>query len=75
MPEGAVVLQVAALTQESNALTMAEALQKKNFPAFVLGPSTALYFQVGVGQYAHTESARIAKRMLEKMRFKAIVKR
>jgi cell division septation protein DedD len=35
-PRGAVLLQVAALTQENNALAMAEALRKKNFPAFVL---------------------------------------
>ncbi len=75
IPKGAVVLQVAALTQESNALAMAEALRKKNFPAFVLRPSTDRYYRVRVGPYADTASAYIAKRMLEKVGFKAIVKR
>ena len=75
IPKGAVVLQVAALTQESNALAMAEALRKKKFPAFVLGPSADRYYRVQVGPYADTESAHMAKRMIEKIGFKPIVKR
>ncbi len=73
--KGAIVLQVAALTQEDSALAMAEALRKKNFPAFVLGPSTHRYYLVWVGPYADTDSAIVAKRMLEKVGFKAILKR
>lgn len=73
--KGAIVLQVAALTQEDSAVAMAEALRKKNFPAFVLGPSTDRYYRVWVGPYADTESAIVAKGMLEKAGFKAIVKR
>ncbi len=75
IPKGTVVLQVAALTQESNALAMAEALRNKNFPAFVLRPSADRYYRVRIGPYADTESAHIAKRRLEKIGFKAIVKR
>ncbi len=75
IPKGAVVLQVAALTQESNALTMAETLRKKNFPAFVLRPSTDRYYRVRVGPYPDTQSAHSAKRGLEKAGFQAIVKR
>ncbi len=75
IPKGAVVLQVAALTQESNALGMAEALRKKNFPAFVLRPSADRYYRARVGPYADTESAHLAKRILEKERFQASVKR
>jgi hypothetical protein len=75
IPRGAVLLQVAALTQENNALAMAEALRKKNFPAFVLKPSADRYYRVRVGPYADTESAHLAKRMLQKRGFQAIVKR
>ncbi len=74
-PKGAVALQVAALTRESNALAMVEALRKKHFPAFVLRPSTDPYYRVRVGPYTDTESAIIAKRTLAKAGFRAIVKR
>ncbi len=75
IPKRVLVLQVAALTQESNALIMAEALRKKNFPAFVLKPSGDRYYRVRVGPYADTESAHLAKRTLGKRGFQAIVKR
>jgi hypothetical protein len=75
IPKGAVALQVAALTEEGHALAMAEALQKKNFPVFVLRPSTDRYYRVWVGPYADAESARLAKDRLEKEGFKAILKR
>jgi len=75
IPKGAVALQVAALTQEGSARAMAEALQKKNFPVFVLRPSTDRYYRVRVGPYADAESARLARGRLEKEGFKAVVRR
>ena len=74
IPRGTVVLQVAALTRESEAVALVEALRKKNFPAFVLMPSADHYYRVQVGPYADTESAYIVRRRLENEGFKPIIK-
>lgn len=74
-PRGAIVLQVAALARDTDALALAEALQGKEYPAFVLTPSTDNLYRVQVGPYADAQSAEIAKRSLEREGFKAITKR
>jgi cell division septation protein DedD len=74
IPRGAITLQVAALMKENDALAIAEALQKKKFPAFVLTPTSDKYYRVQVGPYADPQSAKIALNGLEKEGFKAIVK-
>jgi DedD protein len=73
--KGSILLQVAALTRESDALLLAEALQRKSFPAFITTPAADNYYRVQVGPYADKESADLAKRSLEREGFKAIVKR
>jgi len=73
--KGSILLQVAALTRESDALLLAEALQRKNFPAFITTPAGDNYYRVQVGPYGDKESADLAKRSLEREGFKAIVKR
>lgn len=75
IPGGAVVLQVAALTREPDALALAESLQKKGFPSFVLTPGADHFYRVQVGPYADAQSAAAAKKGLEKAGFKAILKR
>jgi cell division septation protein DedD len=75
MPRGAVVLQVAALSRENDALALAEALQGKEYPAYVLVPKDDGYYRVQVGPYADTKSAEAAKKALERDGFKALVKR
>lgn len=75
IPGGAYVLQVAALTKESDALALAESLQKKKFPAFVLTPGADHYYRVQVGPYADAQSANIARKGLEHAGFKAMLKR
>ncbi len=75
IPRGAILLQVAALTKEGDALALAEALQQKKFPAFVLTPGADHYYRVQVGPYADVQSANLVKRGLENEGFKAIVKR
>jgi len=75
IPRGAVVLQVAALTRENNALALAEALQQKEYPAFVLGPAGDNLYRVQVGPFADAGSADQARRSLERDGFKAITKR
>jgi DedD protein len=74
MPGGSYMLQVAALTKQADALDLANRLQKKNFPAFVLSPQADKYYRVQVGPYADQKSAEAAKKGLDAAGFKAIVK-
>jgi DedD protein len=75
IPKGHVVLQIAALTRESDALALVDALQKKNFPAFLLAPTTGNLYRVQVGPYPDGKAADAAKKALEHEGFKAITKR
>ena len=65
IPAGATVLQVAALVHEADALAMAEALQQKKFPAFVLTPGDDHFYRVQVGPYPDAKSANAARQGLE----------
>lgn len=75
IPRGAVVLQVAALRSEGDALALADALQQKGFPAFVVTPSSDNFYRVQVGPYAKLQSGILARQSLEREGFKAILKR
>lgn len=75
MAKGSVVLQVAALTHESDALAMADALQQKRFPSFVVAPTSDNFYRVQVGPYADSKAAESAKNALDQAGFKAIIKR
>jgi cell division septation protein DedD len=75
IPRGAILLQVAALPREQDALALAETLQQRQFPAFVLMPRADHYYRVQIGPYPDAESARLARRRLEKDGLKAIIKR
>ncbi len=75
IPRGHVVLQIAALTREADALALVEALQKKQFPAFLLTPATGNLYRVQVGPYPDGKAADAAKLALEREGFKAITKR
>ena len=54
---GAVIFQVAAVTRQGDALAMADALQRKKFPSFVVAPSTDNFYRVQVGPYPDQRSA------------------
>jgi len=73
--KGAIMLQVAAVIRESDAMALAQALQQKKFPAFVINPATDKYYRVQVGPYADSQSATSARQDLEAKGFKSIVKR
>lgn len=75
IPKGAVILQVAAVLHESDALALAQALQQKKFPAFVLTPTADKYYRVQVGPYGDNQKATTARQDLEAKGFKSIVKR
>jgi cell division septation protein DedD len=72
---GAIMLQVAAVLREGDAMALAQALQQKKFPAYVITPGTDKYYRVQVGPYADTLSATNARHDLEANGFKSIVKR
>jgi DedD protein len=75
LAKGAIVLQVAALRHESDALAMADALQQKNFPSFVVSPNSDPFYRVQVGPYVNDKAADSARAALEHAGFKAITKR
>jgi len=75
MSRGSVVLQVAALTHQGDALAMADMLQQKRFPAFVVAPTSDNFYRVQVGPYADPKAAESAKNALDRAGFKAIIKR
>jgi cell division septation protein DedD len=54
---------------------MAEAIQQKRFPCFVVTPSSDNYYRVQVGPYQDIASAEAAKRSLEQLGFKNIFRR
>lgn len=75
MLKGSVVLQIAALTHQSDALAMADALQQKQFPSFVVTPSSDNFYRVQVGPYPDERAAESARAALDRAGFKAIIKR
>ena len=75
IPKGTIMLQVAAVLHQGDALALAQALQQKKFPAFVLTPSTDKYYRVQVGPYSDNQSATKARADLEDNGFKSIVQR
>ena len=75
IPNGSVMLQVAAVQSQGDALALAQALQGKKFPAIVVPPKTDKYYRVQVGPYPNTQAAASARHDLEADGFKSIVKR
>jgi DedD protein len=75
LAKGAVVLQIAALNHENDALAMADALQQKHFPSFVVTPTTDNFYRVQVGPYQDEKAAESAKAALDHAGFIAIIKR
>ena len=63
------------MTKESDALEMAQALQKKRFPAFVVPPGPDNFYHVQVGPYADAKSAEAAQKALQNEGFKTLIKR
>jgi cell division septation protein DedD len=75
IPKGAVMLQVAAVLHQDDALALAQALQQKKFPAYVIPPGADKYYRVQVGPYADNQTASAARQQLEANGFKSIIKR
>jgi septal ring-binding cell division protein DamX len=75
IPKGSIMLQVAAVLHQDDALALAQALQQKKFPAFVITPTADKYYRVQVGPYPDNLSASNARKDLEDKGFKSIIKR
>ncbi len=75
IPKGAIMLQVAAVLHQDDALALAQALQQKKFPAFVITPGADKLYRVQVGPYPDNQSASNARKELEAKGFKSIIKR
>ena len=71
IPSGAILLQVAAVSNQDDALSIASSLQKKHFPATVLAPQKDKFYRVQVGPFKDQRSADSAKKGLEDAGFKA----
>ena len=74
IPRGSYLLQVVALRTESDAISIANELRKKKFPAFVQAPQSDKYYRVQVGPYADQKAMQTARKGLETAGFKAIIK-
>ena len=70
---GAIILQVAALAKQDDALALAGSLQRKHFSAYVQSPRKDKYYRVQVGPFKDQKSAEAAKKGLESAGFKAFV--
>jgi cell division septation protein DedD len=71
IPNGAIILQVAALAKQDDALALAGSLQKKHFSAYVQTPRKDKYYRVQVGPFKDQKTADAAKKGLESAGFKA----
>jgi DedD protein len=74
MNKNSIVLQVAAVKLQRDALEMADAIQQKKFPAFVAMSPADSFYHVQVGPYPDMPAAENAKRALEQLGFKPIIK-
>jgi DedD protein len=73
--KNSIILQVAALSHQSDALAMAQVLQQKHFPAFVAKPLPGdNLYRVQVGPYSSDAIADASKAALDHDGFKAIIK-
>jgi len=75
IPKGTIMLQVAAVLHQDDALALAQALQQKKFPALVIPPGADKLYRVQVGPYADNQIAGKARQDLEAKGFKSIIKR
>jgi DedD protein len=72
--KNSIVLQVAAVKVQRDALEMADAIQQKRFPSFVATSSADSLYHVQIGPYPDMAAAESAKRALEQIGFKPIIK-
>ena len=70
----AIILQVAAMTQEHDALALAQTLQRDNLPAFVRPVASSPYYRVLVGPYPEASQASRVRQELRRLGFEILVR-
>ena len=70
MVKNSIVLQVTATRSQSDAMALADELQQKKFPSFVVTPTADAFYRVQVGPYSSEAEADAAKRALDREGFK-----
>lgn len=68
------VLQVAAMSDQANALSFADTLRQRNFTVFVVKPPADPFYRVLVGPYSDARSAATGAAQLRQQGFSAIRK-
>jgi hypothetical protein len=68
------VLQVGAMRHEANADSLAQDLQRRNFPAFVFRRGTDRFYRVAVGPYSEVDSPARVKGDLQKNGLKSFLR-
>jgi cell division septation protein DedD len=71
IPSGSLLLQVAALNKQDDALAVAGSLRNKHFSAYVVPPQKDKLYRVQVGPFKDQKSADAAKKGLESAGFRA----
>lgn len=66
------ILQVAVMKEEKDAISFADLLRQKGFPAYVFKPASAKLYRVLVGPYSDADSAVKVEEELRKEGFDAI---
>jgi cell division septation protein DedD len=69
-----IFVQVAAYTNQADALNLVDSLRAQDFIAFVRPPTTDAYYRVQLGPYTNLEAAQIGKRELEKAGFTPFIR-
>jgi cell division septation protein DedD len=69
------LVQVAAVTQEADAYRVLDALQQKNFVAFISQTVNDGFYRVQLGPYQTQEAARACLRALEQAGYKPFIRR
>jgi Mrp family chromosome partitioning ATPase len=73
-PRRAITLQVAATTQEREALALAQTLQQDHLPAFVRPVASSPYYRVLVGPYPDASQASRVRQELRRLGFEIFVR-
>lgn len=77
LPNGhkGIALQVAALTNQADAISLAGFLKKKGYAAFAWGPAPDRLYKVQVGPFANEKTARAVRQRLKREGFNSILKK
>jgi septal ring-binding cell division protein DamX len=74
-PDAGFILQVAAMKDENDAISFADSLRQKGFPAYVFKPAAVNFYRILIGPYSDADSAVKVEEKLRTEGFQVIRKR